>query len=112
MRVLFICSRNRLRSPTAEAIFADTDGITVASAGTSPDVEERVTDELLLWAELVFVMEGRHKRALARAHGPSLRGKRIIVLDIPDRYDFMDEALVTLLRERVTPHLARRSQAD
>lgn len=110
MNVLSVCSRNRLRSPTAEAVFADVEGIVVASAGTSRDAEERVTASLLAWADLVFAMEARHKRALTRSHGSRLHNKRIVVLDIPDCYDLMDPELVALLRERVTPHLERRSR--
>jgi len=34
--LLFLCSRNRLRSPTAEPVFADRPGVETASAGLSP----------------------------------------------------------------------------
>lgn len=105
LNVLFVCSRNRLRSPTAEAVFAGAEGLEVASAGTSPDADERVTPELLQWADVVLVMEARHKRVLTREFGRWLRGKRIGVLDVPDRFDFMDPELVELLRERVPRHL-------
>lgn len=106
MNVLFVCSRNRLRSPTAEAVFAELPGIETASAGTSPDAEERVSRELIAWADLIVVMEARHKRALTRSFGEALRGRRLIVADIPDRYDAMDPELIALLRRRVEPLLA------
>ncbi|CAN5333980.1 hypothetical protein BH11PSE14_BH11PSE14_19620 [soil metagenome] len=61
-RVLFVCSRNRLRSPTAEQVFADWPGIEVASAGTASDADVPVTPELLQWAELVLVMEPTRRR--------------------------------------------------
>jgi predicted protein tyrosine phosphatase len=107
VKVLFVCSRNRLRSPTAEAVFADVEGLDVASAGTSPDAEEMVTSDLLEWADLVVVMEARHKRALTEHYGSSLRGRRLVVLNIPDRYEYMDPELVALLRKRVGPYLSR-----
>ena len=88
-------------------MFAGREGLEVASAGTSADAEELVTAELVEWADLVVAMEVRHKHALTRAHRRSLRGKRLVVLDIPDRYDFMDPELVALLEARVTPHLRR-----
>jgi predicted protein tyrosine phosphatase len=103
--MLFICSRNRLRSPTAEAIFSEVEGLEVASAGTSPDAEEVVSVELLAWAELIFVMEERHKRVLTQRFGAELRDRRVVVLGIPDRYEYMDPDLVGLLRRRVGPHL-------
>lgn len=110
MNVLFVCSRNRLRSPTAEAVFSEVEGIEVASAGTSSDAEEVVGSDQLQWADLIVVMESRHKRALTRDHGRWLKGKRVVVLNIPDRYDYMDPELIALLQERVTPHLRTREQ--
>jgi len=100
VNALFVCSRNRLRSPTAEAVFAGTPGVSVASAGTSPDAEQQVDPELIAWADLVLVMEGRHKRLLTRAFGPALRDKRLLVLGIPDDYAYMDPELVRLLESR------------
>lgn len=108
MNVLFVCSRNRLRSPTAEAVFAGREGLEVASAGTAPDAEQRVDDELLAWADRVLVMEERHARALRRDHPRALRGKKVVVLGIPDRYDYLDRELVALLERKVPPHLRGR----
>ena len=57
MNLLFVCARNRLRSPTAERIFADWPGVDTASAGTAADAEAPVTPELLDWADVIMVME-------------------------------------------------------
>ena len=103
--VLFICGRNRLRSPTAEAVFADWPGIEVASAGISPDAESPVTPEALGWAELIFVMDRNQRAKLSSRFRKHLKGKRIICLDIPDRYSFMDPDLVELLNSKVPRHL-------
>lgn len=110
MRVLFICSRNRLRSPTAEEVFGDRPDLEVASAGLAPDAEELVTSELLDWANLVFVMEKVHRNRLQRRFSAHLRHARVICLDIPDDYDFMDPRLIDLLHQRVTPHLRRNTR--
>ena len=103
--VLFLCKRNRLRSPTAEQIFADYPGIEVASAGLSPDAVEALTPELLEWADIVFVMEESHRRKLSRKFRKHLHGQRVICLDIPDEFGFMNPELIDMLRERVTPAL-------
>jgi predicted protein tyrosine phosphatase len=105
MRVLFICSRNRLRSPTAEAIFSLRPGIETASAGTAPDAEERVSSEHILWADVIVVMERSHKVKLAKQFTSTLNGKRIVCLDIPDRYTFMQPELIALLEQRVSRFL-------
>ena len=107
MRVLFICSQNRLRSPTAEQVFASWNSIEVASAGLSSSAANPVNSELVLWAQLIFVMEKAHRNKLNRKFRAHLKGKRVICLDIPDQYDFMDPALVTLLNMKVPRHLPR-----
>jgi len=107
-RVLFICSRNRLRSPTAEQIFSTWEGIEVASAGLEADAENVLSPELLDWAELIFVMEKAHRNKLGKKFRRYLNGKRIVCLDIPDNYDFMDPELVALLTAKVPKHLPRR----
>jgi predicted protein tyrosine phosphatase len=106
MRVLFVCTQNRLRSPTAQRIFSGRPGLEVASAGIAPDADTPLAPEHLQWADCVFVMEDWQREALRRRFGPLLGRKRVICLDIPDRYGFMDPALVALLEERAGPHLA------
>ena len=98
LRVLFVCSRNRLRSPTAEAVVADWPGVTAVSAGTAPDADARVSLDLVEWADVVVAFEPRHRRRLAAMFGPTLRDTRVVVLGIPDDYGFMDPALVEALR--------------
>lgn len=106
--VPFLCSRNRLRSPTAGEVFRTWPGVGVESAGLSPDADNRVTPELLAWADDIFVMEPIHRTRLTQAFGPWLRGKRVVCLRIPDDFGFMDPKLVSLLRARVAPHLPGR----
>lgn len=103
--VLFICSQNRLRSPTAEQVFADWPGIETASAGLKPDADVPVSPELLQWADLIVVMERAHRSRLASRYQRWLGGKRIVCLDIPDDYTFMAPALVALLQAKVAPLL-------
>ena len=105
MNILFVCGKNRLRSPTAEQVFAGRAGVATASAGISHDADEAVTPELLHWADLVVVMEGGHRRKLAAKFPAALRGKRLVSLDIPDEYEFMAPALVRLLESRMARHL-------
>jgi predicted protein tyrosine phosphatase len=105
VKILFVCSRNRRRSPTAEALFAAIPGIEAASAGTSPDAENAVSADLIEWTDLIFAMEAVHKRKLNRKYPHLLRQRRVIVLDIPDDYEYMDERLVATLRKLVTPYL-------
>lgn len=105
LKVLFVCSRNRLRSPTAEQVFASWPGIETASAGINRDADNPVTSELLRWADLVFVMERRHRSKLSAKFKAHLAGKRVICLEIPDEFDYMEPALVKLLNAKVTRHL-------
>lgn len=105
MRVLFICSQNRLRSPTAEQVFSTWKGLDVTSAGLNDDAVSPVTPELLDWAQLIFVMELVHRHRLKRKFGTHLRNNRVVCLDIKDEYEFMDPALIALLSARVPKYL-------
>lgn len=104
-KVLFICSQNRLRSPTAEQVFADWPGIETASAGLNHDAENPVTPELLGWADLIFVMERAQRTRLSSLFGAHLRDQRIVCLDIPDIYAYMEPALIRVLKAKVPRHL-------
>ena len=88
-RVLFICSQNRLRSPTAEQVFCEHQGIECASAGIGHDSEVPVSAELVPWAALIFVMEKQHKSKLSARFKPQHQGKKIVCLNLPDNYRFM-----------------------
>ncbi|MHA6879923.1 low molecular weight protein tyrosine phosphatase family protein [Ralstonia pseudosolanacearum] len=105
MRALFICSRNRLRSPTAESIFAHWPNVDTDSAGLAPDADVPLTADQLEWAEVIFVMERSHRRRLSQRFGAWLRGKRVVCLDTPDDYAFMQPELVALLERRAGPYL-------
>lgn len=98
---LFVCSQNKLRSPTAEHIFADRAGINTLSAGTNNDAENPLSDELVEWADVIFAMENTHRNKLRKKFRAALKDTRVVVLDIPDDYEFMDDALVRLLEARM-----------
>jgi predicted protein tyrosine phosphatase len=103
--VLFICSQNRLRSPTAEQVFAHHPGIECTSAGTNHDADNPLSPELVEWAEIIFVMEKVHRNRLAVRFRKHLINKRVICLDIPDDYEYMDPGLVRLLKAKVSRFL-------
>jgi predicted protein tyrosine phosphatase len=103
--VLFICGKNKLRSPTAEHVFADWPGVETSSAGLNADADVPVSAELLEWADLVFVMERAHRSKLSAKFRSHLGKARLICLDIPDDYEYMDPRLVRILQAKVPPHL-------
>lgn len=105
MRVLFICSQNRLRSPTAEQVFSQWPGVECASAGVHQSADVPLDGELIEWAEIVFVMERAHKTKMTARFKKHLHNKRVICLGIADIYTFMEPALVSLLERKVGPYL-------
>ncbi|GGA88156.1 protein-tyrosine-phosphatase [Arenimonas soli] len=107
-RVLFVCAKNRLRSPTAEHVFSDWEGVETSSAGINRDADSPVTPELLDWADTILVMEPSHRAKLVARFGSHLRGKRVVSLGIPDDYEYMAPALVELLLAKVPRHLPPR----
>lgn len=105
MKLLFVCSRNRWRSPTAEAVFSEYSGLEVDSAGLDRDAEVPLCSEAVIWADIIFIMEKSHRRKLTRQFQPWLKNKRVICLDILDEYAYMEPALVELLKQKVLPLL-------
>jgi predicted protein tyrosine phosphatase len=104
-RVLFICTQNRLRSPTAEHVFASWPDIATDSAGLGNDADVPLSPEQIAWADLIFVMEKAHRNRLGQRFRRHLNGKRVICLDIPDEYEYMQPELVRLLQAKVGPYL-------
>jgi predicted protein tyrosine phosphatase len=106
-RVLFVCSQNKLRSPTAEQVFSNRAGFEVASAGTDRTAETPVSTELIEWADVIFVMERAHRNKLSKNFRAHLKDKRIVCLDIPDDFEYMDPVLVRLLEAKAGPFFSR-----
>lgn len=100
-RILFVCSENRLRSPTAAAIFAEYEDVETQSAGTHADCDTPVSKALLEWADVVLVMEDSHRNKILSAFPDESKGLKIGVLDIPDHFDYMAPILIDILRARV-----------
>lgn len=107
VNLLFVCSRNQWRSPTAECIYSKRPFVNVRSRGTSRSARRTVTAEDLKWADIVFVMEDKHKQRLQSEYPSEVRYKELHVLDIPDNYQFMDPELIIEITESVDPILAR-----
>ncbi|WP_417387076.1 low molecular weight protein tyrosine phosphatase family protein [Gimesia sp.] len=105
MRVLFLCSKNKKRSLTAEVHFAIQNEFEVASAGLNRDSQTPVTPDLLTWADLIFVMEPVHRQKLSKRFNQYLKDTRIVCLDIADKYEFMDSDLIAELERKVRKHL-------
>jgi predicted protein tyrosine phosphatase len=100
-KVLFICSRNQWRSPTAEQLWRRHPKVSARSAGTSPNARHKVSIDDIVWADVILVMEEKHKSRLKAEFTRLLNSKQVHVLDIPDDYRFMDPELVEMLEQSV-----------
>lgn len=103
-KILFVCSRNRRRSLTAETIFKSQLAWEVRSAGTEESARIKVTAGHLGWADVIVVMEKRHKERLRQKYPEELAAKPCVCLFISDDYEFMDSNLVEILREKMREH--------
>jgi protein-tyrosine phosphatase len=101
MKILFVCSQNKWRSRTAETIFKDNGNHQIKSAGTEKSARIRLNQEMLYWADLIFVMEKKHKTKILKNFEFDQTDKEIIALDIPDDYQYMDEELIESLNKSV-----------
>jgi predicted protein tyrosine phosphatase len=113
MNLLFICSYNRMRSPTAEIIYSSVEFYQVRSAGTERMGKRKITRSLIVWADIIFVMEKEHETILNEKFPEEAGGKKIVILDIPDNYCFMEQELIDLIKARVSPYLTKpKDDAD
>ena len=104
-KLLFVCSRNQWRSPTAEALFKNHPRYDARSAGTKIGARIKVTDCHIGWADMIFCMERKHADRLRDRFAPAIKGKPLVTLRIPDDYNYMDPTLIELLRAELGAHL-------
>ncbi len=105
--VLFVCEGNVHRSRTAESMYAHSQVLKVKSAGIVPSARVQITEELLIWADIVIAMEPSILNRLRRRWADELEAKPIICLNVPDEYQYLDVELQDVLIEQLTPHLGR-----
>lgn len=103
--ILFVCAQNKLRSPTAELIFSRFEQLNCLSAGIHASANNPLDREALEWADLIFVMEKKHKTKIQQRFKAVLDGEKIIALNIPDEFDYMEPALIELLEKKIMPYL-------
>ena len=104
-KLLFICSRNKFRSLTAERLFDGFSLYQVRSAGTQPGARIVVTEGHVGWADLIFCMEKSHLSRLRQKFPEAMQGKRAICLHIPDEYEFMQAELIDELQAKLAAHI-------
>ncbi|CCQ53839.1 MAG: phosphotyrosine protein phosphatase [Crocosphaera sp.] len=108
MNLLFICSENKLRSPTAEEVFCQYKGINAIGAGTNKDAPTTISGDLIECAYIIFVMEKSHRKKVVSKFNSLLKDKKLVCLDIPDIYDRMEPALVELLKSKLKRYINNR----
>lgn len=108
LKLLFVCTVNRMRSATAHKIYEGDDRFEVKSAGTDKTANTVLTKEILDWADSIVVMEKHHRNHI-RKHFPEIyKIKRIVCLYIPDDYDYMQTELIGILKDKVEDVYSRK----
>ena len=108
-KLLFICTANQMRSRTAEEMYKNDPRFEVASAGTAWFAERRIDEQNLSWADIIVVMEQHHQKAIRKEFPRIAKEKKILVLDIPDIYQFMDRTLMRDLKAKFEEVYARET---
>ena len=103
--LLFICSKNQWRSPTAELLFKNHPAHNAKSAGTSERARIKLNQKLIAWADVIYVMERKHKELLRLRFAEAICDKKIEVLNIPDKYSFQDPELIDILKSALAEYL-------
>lgn len=101
-KLLFICSMNIDRSPTAEYLFRASDQYEAKSAGIYNFAIKQVDAEMIDWADIIFVMNEKSDKHLTfLKENFNTKGKKIYDLDIPNIYKRDDPELIKLLKEKI-----------
>jgi len=101
LKILFVCTVNRMRSATAHEIFKNDNRFDVKSAGTDISAITVISKELLDWANSIIVMEKHHMSYIRKKYPDIYNNKKIVCLYIPDMYNFMDKELISILEYKV-----------
>lgn len=104
-KLLFVCSRNKVRSLTAEKLMEGVPGYVCRSVGTQPGARIVVTEGHIGWADVIFCMEKAHLHKLRERFPEALEGKEVVTLHLPDEYEYLAEDLVEELRGRLAPYV-------
>lgn len=105
MNILFVCSLNQWRSPTAENIYKNHSGINVKSAGTEPSAKIKLNSKIIDWADLIFVMEKKHKQRMLENFPIESKRKKIVILDIQDEFKYMNKELIEEIKSMVDNYI-------
>lgn len=104
-KLLFVCSENRLRSPTAETVFTDYENVEAIGCGTNADSETPLSGDLIEWVDVILVMEKSHRNKVSKKFQALLKNKRLVCLDIADNYERMQPELIKLLKTKVPKYV-------
>ena len=104
-KILFVCSENVDRSPTAERIFSERPGLLVKSAGTSLYARTPLSADLIKWADLIFCMEKWHKMYIEKEYADLISPRKIENLDVPNVYPYMNPTLIEIIKRKTEAKL-------
>jgi len=106
-RVLFVCRQNKVRSLTAEHLYRVRPDLEVRSAGTVNFAKTQLDEELMAWADAVFVFDETQLEAMEKRFGTRDFGKPVVCLGLPDTFDYKSQQLVLKLTAKLEPYLGR-----
>lgn len=104
MKILFVCSKNKWRSRTAENIFKNNGLHNVRSAGTESSARIKLSKEDLNWADKILVMEQIHVERIKKIDNDKITIDKIEILGIEDKYKYLDDELITILKMTTTEY--------
>lgn len=107
LRVLFVCTQNKVRSLTAEHLYSVRPDLKVKSCGTANFAANQLTPELMQWAEIIFVFDQSQVDAIDQRFDLKSLDKPVVNLGMADIYKYKSDALVLKLVARLDPYLGR-----
>ena len=100
LKILFVCTINRMRSATAHSIYSKDERFLVLSAGTDSSANIVLNEEHINWADAVIVMEKHHRDFIQANFKNFHKIKKIVCLYIADDYEYLQPELVDILQHK------------
>lgn len=82
-------------------MFSNLPNVNARSAGTSSKARKTISVKDIEWADKIVVMEDKHKQRIVGTFKRVVSYKEIIVMNIPDDYQYMDPELVDVFEASI-----------
>ena len=102
-----MCRQNRVRSTTAELVYATRPDLEVRSAGVAEYAAVPLTQEMFDWADQIFVFSKWQLQLVQERFQSFTANKPVVCINVTDRFEYKSPKLIKKLTGRLEPYLGK-----